>query len=71
MHLSDHLLDPKSLLKVLEHQVDQLAVDSYRLVSVIKIGKREIVRGIESAKERGRGREIGIENQFRRGLLLE
>lgn len=68
MQLSDHrLLDPKSLLKALEHQVDQLVVHSYRLVIGIETGKREIENGIEIAK----GRENGIENQSRPGLRLE
>lgn len=68
MQLSDHrLLDLKFLLKALEHQVDQLVVDSYRLVIGIETGKQEIERGIEIVK----GRERGIGNQSRRGLHLE
>jgi hypothetical protein len=68
-HSDRRLLDPKSPLKVQEHQVDQLVVDLYRLVIGIETGKRGIERGIEIAKERGR--EIGIGNQFHRGLHLE
>jgi hypothetical protein len=68
MQLSDHRpLDPRYLLKALEHQVDQLVVDSYRLVIGIETGKQEIERGIEIVK----GREKGIGNQSRRGLHLE